>query len=72
MHFVINCICAAIFCLTTSSLSARSSVASYSRRAAVFRRTTSSHSAAVFSSAVSFRRRSQLNQTIIAEKSYIS
>ena len=54
MHFVFNCICAAIFCLTTSSLSARSSAASYSSRAAVFHRTTSSHSAAVFSSAVSF------------------
>ena len=37
-----------------SSLSARSSAASYSSRAAVFRSTTSSHSADVFSSTVSF------------------
>ena len=29
MHFVFNCICVAIFCLTTSSPSARSSAASY-------------------------------------------
>ena len=35
MHFVFNCICAAIFCLTTSSLSGRSSAASYSSSAAV-------------------------------------
>ena len=30
MHFVFNCICVAIFCLLTSSLSARSSAGSYS------------------------------------------
>ena len=50
MHFVFNCICAALFCLTISSLTARSLAASYASRAAVFRRTTSSHSTALFSS----------------------
>ena len=40
MHFVFNCICSSIFCLTTSSLSARSSAASYSSRAVVFRCTS--------------------------------
>ena len=38
MHFVFNCICAAIFCLTTSSLSAHSSAASYSSRVFIRRR----------------------------------
>ena len=37
MHFVFNCICAAISCLTTSSISARSSAASYSSRTTVLR-----------------------------------
>ena len=44
-HFVFICICGAISCLMTSSLSARSWSASYSSRAAVFRHLTSSHSA---------------------------
>ena len=54
LEIVFNCICESIFCLTTSSLSAHSLTASYSSRAAVFHRTTFSHSAAVLFSAVSF------------------
>ena len=38
MHFVFNCICAAMFCLTTSSLSGRSSEASYSSCVFICRR----------------------------------
>ena len=53
MHFVFYCICAAIFCLVTSSLSAHSSAVSYSSCGAVFLPYYFSHSAAAFSSAVS-------------------
>ena len=44
IHFVFNRSYRAIFCLTTSSVSARSSAAFYSSRAVVFRRTTFNHS----------------------------